>query len=78
VEGHVRHSLWNKREPCQAYLTEHGTKFERNSKSKECFLPVSVTMSLVGCGSRTRSAESLVKDFLNCSSLLAVTDYMKA
>ena len=20
VEGHVRHSLWNKREPCQAYF----------------------------------------------------------
>jgi len=58
-------------------LTEHGIKFERNSKSKECFTcPCGV--SLVGCGSRTRLSGRLGRDFLNCSGLLAVIDYMKA
>ena len=58
-------------------LTERGIKFERDSKSKECFTcPCGV--SLVGCGSRTRSSGSLERDFLNCSRLLAVIDYMKA
>ena len=57
-------------------LTELDIKFEKNSKSKECFTcPCGV--SLVGCGSRTRSSGRLGRDFLNCSNLLAVIDYIR-
>ena len=57
--------------------TEHGIKFERNLNSKDCFTCL-CGVSLVGCGSRTRSSGRLGRDFLNCSRLLAVIDDMMA
>ena len=53
--------------PARHILTEHGIKFERNSKSKECFT-CPCCVSLVGCGSRARSSGHLGRDFLNCTS----------
>jgi len=75
-EGHVRLSLWNKREPGQAYCD--GARHQvRKKLEKQGVFTCPCDVSLVGCGSRTRSSGRLGRDFLNCSNLLAVIDYIR-